>query len=103
MKRIKKGDTVVVIAGRSKGQQGEVLNTLENDRCIVSSVNIVKKHQKPNPNAGITGGIVEQEAPIHNSNVMLLNPATQKGDRVGFREEGGKKVRYFKSNNELVG
>lgn len=103
MKRIQTGDTVVVIAGRSKGQTGEVLRVVGDDRCVVNGVNIVKKHTKADPNNNVTGGIIEQEASIHISNVMLLNPETQKGDRIGFRDEDGKKVRYFKSNNALVG
>lgn len=102
MQRIRKGDQVVVIAGKSKGQQGAVLSLLENDRIVVDGVNLVKKHQKPNPNAGVQGGIIEKEAALHISNVMLLNPETGKGDRVGFREEDGKKVRYFKSNDAVV-
>lgn len=102
MIRIRKGDQVVVTTGKSKGQQGAVLGFTDDDRILVDGVNLVKKHQKPNPNAGIQGGIVEKEAPIHISNVMLLNPETGKGDRVGFRETDGKKERYFKSNGNAV-
>ncbi|RMF98331.1 MAG: 50S ribosomal protein L24 [Gammaproteobacteria bacterium] len=103
MRRIRKGDEVIVISGRDKGRRGTVLAVHENDRVLVENINVVKKHQKPNPNAGIQGGIVEKEMPIHVSNVMLFNPATGKGDRVGFRRlEDGRKVRYFKSNNEVV-
>ena len=103
MKKIRKGDQVVVIAGRNKGRRGAVLEVLADDRVRVEGLNMVKKSQKPNPQAGVQGGIVEREAPLHLSNVMLFNPATQKGDRVGFKTlASGKKVRIFKSNNEVV-
>ncbi len=103
MRRIRKGDEVIVIAGKSKGQRGTVLRVLADDRVVVENVNIVKKHQKPNPQSGITGGIIEKEAPLHISNVMVFNPVTKKGDRVGYRRlEDGRKVRYFKSNDEVV-
>ena len=103
MHRIKKGDQVIVIAGRDKGRQGTVLRTMPFDRLIVENINTVKKHQRPDPNRGVGGGIVEQEAPIHASNVMLYNAAIKKGDRVGFRTlEDGRKVRYFKSNGEVL-
>ena len=103
MKRIRKGDQVVVIAGRDKGRRGAVLRLLADDRLVVENVNVVKRHQRPNPAKGLQGGIVEKEMPVHSSNVMLFNPSTEKGDRVGFRElEDGRKVRYFKSNNEVV-
>ncbi|SRR5690554_3696517 len=103
MKRIRKGDEVVVIAGRDKGRRGVVLRVVDDERVIVENVNVVKRHQRPNPARGVPGGIIEKEAPLHVSNVMLFNPATQKGDRVGFRVLGdGRKVRYFKSNNEVV-
>lgn len=102
MQRLKKGDQVIVTAGRSKGQIGAVLSILENDRLVVEGANLVKKHTKGNPQEGVAGGIIEKEATIHASNVMLLNPETQKGDRVGFRTEDGKKVRFFKSNNQPV-
>lgn len=105
MKRIKKGDTVVVLAGRSKHHQGKVLRVLD-DKVWVEGANLIKKHIKPNPQLEQKGGIQTQEASIHVSNVALYNPATQKADRVGFRfvDKDGKKhkVRYFKSNNELV-
>jgi large subunit ribosomal protein L24 len=84
MKRIKKGDQVVVIAGKNKGQRGEVVS-VHDDRLVVSNVNLIKRHTKANPQAGQAGGIVDLEAPIHISNVMLFNPATCKGDRVGFK------------------
>ena len=103
MRRIKKGDQVIVIAGKDKGRQGTVLRTLPFDRLLVESINMVKKHQRPDPNHGIAGGITEKEAPIHASNVMPYNPVTKKGDRIGFRVlEDGRKVRYFKSNGEVL-
>ena len=103
MNRIRKGDTVVIKAGREKGRTGTVIRVLEDDRVVVENVNMVKKHQKPNPTRGTPGGIVQKEAPIHASNVALWNPATKKADRVGFRQlEDGRKVRYFKSNDEVV-
>ncbi len=103
MKKIRKGDQVVVIAGRNKGRRGAVIEVMADDRVRVEGLNMVKKNQKPNPQAGIQGGIVEREAPLHLSNVLLYNPATQKGDRVGFKTlASGKKVRIFKSNNEVV-
>ncbi len=103
MNKIRKGDEVVVIAGRSKGQRGSVLKRLEDGRLLVENVNMVKKHVKPNPNAGQTGGIIDQEAPIDQSNVMIYNPNTEQGDRVGFKTlEDNRKVRYFKSNGEVI-
>jgi len=87
MQKIKKGDEVIVIAGRSKGQRGNVLKRLEDGRLLVENVNMVKKHVKGNPRSGDAGGIIDQEAPIQTSNVMLYNPHTQKGDRVGFKME----------------
>ena len=103
MHRIKRGDEVIVTAGKDKGRRGAVLKTFENDRVMVENINMVKKHTKPNPMQGLEGGIIEKEMPLHISNVMLYNPATNKGDRVGFKVlEDGKKVRYFKSNGEVV-
>jgi large subunit ribosomal protein L24 len=103
MKKIRKGDTVVLITGRDKGRRGAVIEVLADDRVRVEGLNMSKKHQKPNPQAGIQGGIIEREAPMHVSNVQLFNPATQKGDRVGFKSlADGRKVRVFKSNNEVV-
>lgn len=103
MRRIRKGDQVVVIAGKDKGKRGNVLRVLDDDRLIVENINVVKKHQKPNPTRGVPGGIIDMEAPIHVSNVMLYNPQTSKGDRVGFRMlEDGRKVRFFKSTGEVV-
>ncbi|HBC55671.1 MAG TPA: 50S ribosomal protein L24 [Gammaproteobacteria bacterium] len=104
MKKIRIGDEVVVIAGKDKGKRGTVTAVLNGrDRVLVTNVNMVRKHQKPNPNAGITGGIVDKEMPIHISNVGLYNPQTEKADRVGIKTlEDGRKVRFFKSNNEVV-
>jgi len=105
MNRLRKNDEVIVIAGKDKGRKGTVISVLsDKHRVIVEGVNLVKKHVKPNPNKQIEGGIVEQEAALHISNVALYNPATKKADRVGFKfvEDGKKKVRYFKSNGELV-
>lgn len=100
--RIKKGDQVVVITGKDKGKQGEVVR-VDGDRVVVSNVNIVKRHTKPNPQAGIAGGVVEREASIHISNVQLLNPATGKGERVGFKVlEDGRKLRVFRSSGEAL-
>jgi large subunit ribosomal protein L24 len=103
MHRIRKGDDVVVIAGRDKGKRGSVLRVMPDGRVVVADVNMVKRHTKPNPNRGITGGIIEKEMPLDPSNIMLFNPQTSKGDRVGFRILGdGRKVRYFKSTDEVV-
>ena len=103
MKRLRKGDQVVVISGKDKGRQGTVLKVMADDRVLVESINMVKKHTKPNPMQGVEGGIVDREMPLHVSNVMLFNPVTNKGDRVGFKQlEDGRKVRYFKSNDEVV-
>jgi large subunit ribosomal protein L24 len=102
MKRIRKGDEVIVIAGKNKGQRGEVLRVL-GDRVVVQNVNLVKRHTKPNPNANQPGGIIEREASIDASNVMLFNPAINKGDRVGFKTlDDGRKVRVFRSSGEVV-
>ena len=101
--KIRRDDEVVVLAGKDKGKQGKVLKVLIADnRVIVEGVNLVKKHTKPNPQLGVAGGIVEKEASIHVSNVAIVNPATGKADRIGFRTEDEKKVRFFKSNGELV-
>lgn len=102
MRKIKRGDEVVVIAGKDKGKRGTVRKVL-GDRVIVSGVNLVKKHQRPNPLRGIEGGVIQMEAPIHISNVMIYNPKTQRGDRVGFKFlEDGRKVRYFKSTGDII-
>ena len=102
MLKIKRDDEVIVIAGKDKGKRGSVQQVLDNGRLIVAGVNMVKKHVKANPNRGTQGGIVEQEAALHASNVAIWNPKTQKADRVGFRFEDGKKVRFFKSNGEAL-
>tara|TARA_Y100001970_G_C14102053_1_gene786017 strand:+ start:362 stop:679 length:318 start_codon:yes stop_codon:yes gene_type:complete len=103
LNKIKKGDDVIVLSGKDKGRTGQVLSVLNNSRVVVENINIVKKHQKGNPNTGQESGIVEKEMPIHISNVLLLNPITNKGDKVGIKKlEDGTKVRYFKSNNEVV-
>ena len=102
MKRIRKNDQVIVITGRDKGRKGAVTR-VDGERVWVENVNVVKRHQKPNPAKGLQGGIIEKEMSLHISNVALLNTTTDKADRVGFRTlEDGRKVRYFKSNNEVV-
>lgn len=103
MRKIKRDDEVIVIAGRDKGKRGKVVKVLTDDRLIVSGVHMIKKHQKPNPQMGVAGGIVEKEAPIQVSNVAIFNSVTGKADRVGFKLlEDGTKVRVFKSNGEAV-
>lgn len=103
MARIRKGDDVVVIAGKDKGRRGSVIRVYDDGRVLVENVNVAKKHQRANPNAGQPGGIISKEMPIDISNVMVFNPQTEKGDRIGFRNlEDGKKVRFFKSNNEVL-
>ncbi|ROH87141.1 50S ribosomal protein L24 [Pseudomethylobacillus aquaticus] len=103
MSKIRKGDQVVLNTGKDKGKQGVVLNVLETGHVLVEGVNLAKKHTKPNPMRGVTGGIISKEMPIHISNVALFNAATQKGDRVGFKTlEDGRKVRVFKSSGEVV-
>ncbi|MCO5107857.1 MAG: 50S ribosomal protein L24 [Burkholderiaceae bacterium] len=103
MRRIRKGDEVIVIAGRDKGKRGTVLRRVDDTHLVVEGINVVKKHVRPNPMKGQTGGIVDKSMPIDQSNVMLFNPATGKGDRVGVRTlEDGRKVRVFKSNGEMV-
>ena len=103
MRKIKKGDNVVVLAGRDKGKRGDVTRVFA-EHVLVTGINQVKKHQRPNPMKGEQGGIVNKDMPIHVSNVAVFNPVTKKADRVGFRTlEDGRKVRFFKSNGELVG
>ena len=103
MSKIRKGDDVVVLSGRDKGKRGTVLQIIENNRIRVDNVNVIKKHVKPNPNRGETGGIIEKEAPIQISNVALFNPNTNKADRVGYKLlEDGRKVRVFKSDGEVA-
>lgn len=103
MRKIKRNDEVIVITGKDKGKRGKVNRVLSDDRLIVSGVQIIKKHQKPNPQMGVAGGIIEKEAPIQASNVAIFNPATNKADRVGFKlQEDGNKIRVFKSNGEAI-
>jgi len=103
MDKIRKGDEVVVTSGRDKGKRGVVLSRIDESHVVVEGINLVRKHQRPNPIKGQTGGIVDKTMPIDQSNVMLFNPATGKGDRVGFKTlEDGRKVRVFRSNGEIV-
>ena len=103
MLKIKRDDEVVVIAGKDKGKRGKVLKVLNDGRVLVSGIQMIKKHQKPNPNAGIPGGIIEKEAPIQVSNVAIFNSATEKADRVGFKiQDDSTKIRVFKSTGEAV-
>ena len=103
MQRIKKGDEIVVIAGRDKGKRGTVLRRVDAEHVVVEGVNRVKKHQRPNPMKGETGGIIDKDLPIHVSNIALYNPATKKADRAGVKKlEDGRKVRVFKGNGEQV-
>lgn len=103
MRKIKKGDEVIVITGKDKGRRGTVLRVYDDERILVENANIAKKHVKANPNAGVAGGIIDQEMPMHLSNVMMYNPQTEKGERVGIKTlDDGRKVRYFKSNDEVI-
>jgi len=103
MQKIRKGDDVIVTAGKDKGKRGTVLRREDDKHLLIEGINRAKKHQKPNPMKGQTGGIVDMDMPIDISNVALFNPQTQKGDRVGFKTlEDGRKVRIFKSNGEVV-
>ena len=103
MKKIRKGDDVVVITGRDRGKRGTVLRILDAEHVVVEGANRVKKHQRPNPMKGVQGGIIEKEMPLHISNVALFNPDTKKADRIGVRTlEDGRRVRFFKSNGEVV-
>ena len=103
MKKIRKGDKVVVRIGRDKGKQGTVLKVLANDRVLVENVNVVKRHTRPNPGKNVTGGIIQKEAPIHVSNIMLFNSTAGTGERVGIKTlEDGRKVRLFKRSNEVA-
>jgi large subunit ribosomal protein L24 len=104
MDKIRKGDEIVVIAGKDKGKRGTVLTRVDAEHVVVEGVNRAKKHAKPNPGKGVVGGIVDKDMPLHVSNVLLYNPATQRADRVGFKFlEDGTKVRFFKSSGEVVG
>ncbi len=103
MRKIRKNDDVIVIAGKDKGKRGNVVKVLVDDTVVVEGVNMVKRHTKANPNAGQSGGIIEQEKPIHISNIALFNAGTGKADRVGFKAlQDGRKVRFFKSNSEVL-
>ena len=103
MQRIKKGDEVIVIAGRDKGKRGDVATIVDDTHVIVNGVNQVKRHTKPNPMKNQPGGIVTKEVPIHVSNVAIWNPVTQKADRIGFKSmQDGRKLRFFKSNGEQI-
>lgn len=103
MQKIKQGDDVIVLSGRDKGKRGNVLRVRDDERVVVQNVNVVKRHTRPNPAQNVSGGIVEKEMPIHVSNVALFNPHTKRADRVGIRVlENGRKVRHFKSNNEVI-
>ena len=103
MQKIRKGDDVIVTTGRDKGKRGTVLRIVDAGHVLVEGANRVKKHQRPIPMKGVTGGIIDKEMPLHISNVALFNPASKKGDRVGIRVlEDGKRVRYFKSNGEVI-
>jgi len=103
MRKIKKGDDVIVITGKDKGKRGTVLRVVDLEHVLVEGANRVKKHQRPNPMKGTTGGIVDKEMPLHVSNVAIFNPATKKADRIGTRSlDDGRRVRYFKSNGEVI-
>ena len=103
MNKIRKGDQVIVRAGRDKGKRGNVIRVLPDNRLLVEGVNVVKRHTRPNPQRNVTGGIIDKEAPIHISNVALYNATTEKGERVGVRTlEDGRKVRYFKKSGEVA-
>ena len=104
MRKIKKGDNVVVIAGRDKGKRGSVMHIVDEQHVVVAGINQVKKHTRPNPMKNQPGGIITKEIPIHVSNVAVYNPVTQKPDRIGFRTlNDGRKVRFYKSNGEVLG
>lgn len=102
MKKIRRDDEIIVIAGKDKGKRGRIVKVLADDRVLVSGINMVKRHTKPNPQAGTQGGIVEKEAPLHISNVAIFNSETSKADRVGFKFEDGVKIRVFKSNQQPI-
>ena len=102
MLKIKRDDEVIILAGKDKGKRGKVRKVLDNDKLIVAGINMIKKHTKPNPQAGVAGGIVEKEAPIQVSNVAIFNSDTGKADRVGFKVDGESKIRIFKSSGEAI-
>lgn len=103
MRKLKKDDQVVIIAGKDKGKRGAIQRVLDDNRVLVAGVNIIKKHTKANPQLGVQGGIVEREASIDVSNVAIYNPQTNKPDRIGFKEQDGKKVRVYKSSGDVIG
>ena len=103
MNKLKKGDEVIVLTGKDKGKRGAIAQVVSDDRVLIDGVNVAKKHQKPNPNAGVAGGIVDKDMPIHISNVAIFNSANGKADRVGIKTlDDGRKVRVFKSTGEVV-
>jgi large subunit ribosomal protein L24 len=102
MLKIKRDDEVIILAGKDKGKRGKVRKVLDNNKVIVAGINMVKKHTRPNPQAGVAGGIVEKEAPIQVSNVAIFNPGSNRADRVGFKVDGDAKVRIFKSSGEVI-
>ena len=103
MRKIKKGDNVVVITGKDKGKRGAVLRVIDDNHVLIEGANRVRKHQKPNPMKGTTGGIVDKEMPMHVSNVAIFNPTTQKADRVGVKQlDDGRRVRIYRSNGEML-
>ena len=103
MRKIKREDEIIVLTGKDKGKRGVVQKVMDNNKLLVSGINIIKKHQRPNPQLGVAGGIVEKEAPIQVSNVAIYNPTSKKADRVGFKvAEDGSKTRIFKSSGEAV-
>jgi len=102
MRKIKREDDVIVLAGKDKGKRGKVVRLIDSDRVIVSGINMMKKHQKPNPQANVPGGIIDKEAALQLSNIAIVNPSTSKADRVGIKVEDGKKFRVFKSSGEKI-
>ena len=103
MRKLKKGDEVIIIAGKNKGQRGSIIKMVSDEKVLVENINMIKKHQRPSPQLGVPGGIIEKEAPMSISNVAIYNAATGKADRIGMRSlDDGRKVRFFKSNNEVI-
>jgi large subunit ribosomal protein L24 len=102
MSKIKSNDEVIILAGKDKGKRGKIAKVLDNGKVVVSGINMMKKHTKPNPQAGVAGGIVESEAPIQVSNVAIFNTSTSKADRIGYKVDGDSKVRIFKSSGEVI-
>jgi large subunit ribosomal protein L24 len=103
MEKIRKGDEVIILTGRDRQRRGTILARVDAERVLVEGINVVKKHVRPNPSQGTTGGIIEKSMPMHISNVALFNPATGKADRVGIKEVDGRRVRIFRSSGEIVG